>query len=489
MSEKTTPKRVTRRQFLRGAALAGAGIAIASCAPQTIVETVEVIKEVEVEKEVEVVKEVEVEVEKEVIVKETVEVMVEEAVLRIWFLPNFNDLIDLHIIETSQAAGREIGYEVLAEPLSGTAGWLAATAKYLAAMEAGTCADVVCPQLGSMQFMEQGLLAPMPDVYDKVGADLGGWHPVCDRNFALDGVGYLLDLGLAPGFMHVREDRVNDAGYSLPFKDLEEMRQCALAINDPDNNVYGTCFVYSENDDLMHVNPIFWAFGGAAFDEEANPTINTRQENFDALQWYTDLYTVDGITPEAATTWTGGGNNQSYLSGQGSMSINPGSIMAAVRRGDHSVEGLLEKTWLGPVPQWNDEFGPQCQTEAGQAYGIWSESPHLDAAKEILGIMWNPENYNQLMTMGQSYLFPALLGAFKEPFFAEDRWNQQVEQFVYPIMHDESWPAPVRPWTPLWATWAGPACKRVTLDGWTVEQALDEAQATVEETKATYEAE
>ena len=484
MSEKTVQKRVTRREFLRGAALAGAGIALASCAPQTIIETVEVEKIVEVEKEVLVPGEV-VEVEKEVIVKETVEVMVEEKVVRFWFLPNFNDLIDLHIIETSQAAGHEIGYEVLAEPLSGTAGWLAATAKYMAAMEAGTSADIVCPQLGSMQFMEQGLLMPMPDVYDKVGADLGGWHPVCDRNFSLDGVGYLLNLGLAPGFMHIREDMVNDAGFSLPFADLEELRQCAIAMNDPDNNVYGTGFVYSENDDLMHLQPLCWAMGGAAFTEDATPTLD-RQENIDALKWYTDLFTVDGVSPEASTSWTGGGNNQAYLTGQAAMVVNPGSIMAAVRRGDHSVDGLLEKTWLGPWPQWTEEIGAQCMTEAGQAYGIWSESPHGDAAKEVLQIMWSPENYNQLMTMGQSYLFPALLGAFKEPFFAEDRWNKQIEEFCFPIMHDESWPSVVRAWTPLWATWAGPACKRVILDGWTPEQALEEAQEVVEEVKATY---
>ena len=78
---------------------------------------------------------------------------------------------------------------------------------------------------------------------------------------------------------------------------------------------------------------------------------------------------------------------------------------------------------------------------------------------------WSPDVYVKMMQMGQSYLFPALMGAYEDPYFSEDRWNRQVVENVVPIMRDESWPATPAPWTSMWLTWAGRACSRVILDG------------------------
>jgi len=481
MSEKTTPKRVTRREFLRGAALAGAGLALASCAPQVIKETVVVEQTVEVEKQVEVTKEV----EKEVVVEKTVEVMSEEQILRIWTTQFFNPDITLHLIRSGQEGAAAIGFEAVVEPIVGS--FQEYAGKLTAAYEAGTLADIFAPQILTQAWMTQGIMMPIPDVYDKVGADGGGWHPIADRNFSMGGVGYMLNIGYAPGFMHIREDLVNDAGFSLPFADLAELRECAIAINDPDHNVYGTAFTYSEQDDLMHLQPLMWAMGGAAFDEEGNPTME-RQENIDALTWFTDLYLVDKVSPEAAVSWTGGGNNQAYLTGQGAMCMNPGSVLAAVRRGDTPIEGLLEKTYCAPWPQWSDEYGPQAQTEAGQGFGIQSETKFPDAAKEVLSYMFSLEQYTELQKMGQSYLFPALMGVYEDPYFADDRWNVQIVENVVSIMKDESWPAAPKAWTNLWSTWAGPACVDVCVNGMTPAEAMAKAQKTMEDIIAEYEA-
>jgi len=449
---------LSRRQFLHTAGLAGAGILAAACAPEIVTKEIEVTREVEV--------------------------MVGTQVVKFWMLPNFNANIDLHLIQSGQEAGREAGFDVLVEPVSGGGGWHEWTARLLASHEAGTSADIFTPQLGSMAFMEQSLLLPIPDVFDKAGAEGGGWTDVVMNNFTLDGVGYLMDIGHAPAFLHIREDLVNDAGFQLPFADLDELKEAAIAINDPDNNVYGTGMAMAEADDLMHLQPLLWAFGGAAWDEDSNPTL-TRPENAQALKWFTDLY-KEGLTPEASAAWGGGGNNQAYLSGQAAIVMNPGSVMAAVRRGDTSVPDLLAKSAAGPWPQWNAEFGPQCQTEAGQAYGIWVNSQVPDQAKQVLAFMWTPEQYIQLQRMGESYLWPALMGAYEDEFFTADKINQQVIDTCIPIMQDESWPSPPRAWTSLWSTWSGPACLRVVIDGWSPEEALEEAQKTVEAVKAEF---
>lgn len=462
-------QRISRRDFLRKAAIVGAGIAAAGCTPaatpavQEATATPQIIEKV---------------------VRETVEVPAAEKVLRMWTTRFFNPNITLTIFEQAQVAAREAGYVIDVEAVTGS--FQEYAAKLSAAAEAGTLPDIFAPQIATRQFINEGRLLPITDVYDKVGSDLGGWHPIADRNFRVDGTGYALDIGFAPAFIHIRQDLVEEAGFSLPFKDLDELTACAKALTDPANNVYGAGWAMALPDDLMHLQPLMWAFGGAAFDEEGNITLNS-PENVAALKWLTDQYTVEKVVPPAAINWDAGGNNQAYLTGQIAMAVNPGSILASARRKETPIEGLLEKTFCAPWPQRTPEIGPQAQTEAGQAFGINANSKFPDAAKQILLHLWSPEVYLGMMRNGQGYLFPALQGAYEDDYFTKDQWNKQVVDLVVPIMHDESWPSPPAPWTSMWSTWAGQACLRVAQDGWTPEQAMEEAQKIVEDARASFE--
>ena len=110
----------------------------------------------------------------------------------------------------------------------------------------------------------------------------------------------------------------------------------------------------------------------------------------------------------------------------------------------------------------------------------------MDEAKQVLQQMWQIDSYIELQKMGQSYLFPALYAAFDDPFFSDDKQNVEILDNVIPIMKDESWPSPPQAYTSLWATWAGPACLRVLVDGWSAADAMAEAQETVEAVKAEY---
>ena len=451
--QKSAPKGHSRRQFLRTAAIAGgAGLLTAACPaqpPQTV----------------------------------TVEVPAEQMVLRMWTTRFFNPNINLHLNEEAQNAGRAIGFAVDVQAIPGSFQEFAA--KLSAAAEAGTLPDIFSPQIATQTFMRDGRMLPIQEVWDEVGEGLGGWHPTAERNFTLDGVGYCLDIGFAPAFMHIREDLVEEAGFSLPFSDLEEMLAFGLAYTNADENLYGLGFAYGLPDDLMHLQPLMWAFGGAAFNEEGDITLDS-PENIEALQWYTDLYTVHEVVPPAAVNWEGGGNNQGYLTGQIAMAMNPGSILAAVRRGDTPIEDLLDKTYVAPWPQRTPEVGPQTQTEAGQAFGINKESQFPDEAQDVLRHLWSPDIYIKMMQMGQSYLFPALMGAYEDPYFSEDRWNKQVVENVVPIMRDESWPATPAPWTSLWGTWAGKATSRVILDGLSAAEAMKEAHDIVAQAREDF---
>ena len=464
----------SRRDFLRAAGWIGAGAVAAGCAPEVITKIVKETQIVTV-KETEIVQQV---------IKETVVAPAADKILRFWSTRFFNPKITLAFFEQSQVAGRAAGVTVDVEAISGS--FTEYVAKLTAAKEAGTLADIFAPQIGTRQFINNGWMLPITDVWDKVAADNGGWHPIAERNFKVNGEGYALDIGFAPAYLHIRQDLVEAAGFSLPFKDLADMVAFAKTYNKPADNLYGLAFAMGPADDLMHLQPLFWAHGGASFAEDGTITINS-SENIAALKWLTDLYTVDKLIPPGATTWDGGGNNQAYLTGASPIIMNPGSPLAAARRKESAVDDLLDKTFCAPWPQLNAKIGPQAQTEAGQAFGINSECKLPDEAKQVLLHIWSPEIYLTMMKEGQGYLFPALQGVYKDDYYTKDRWNKQVVDTVLPIMHDESWAGPPGAWTSLWSTWSGQAVTKVVQDGVTPEAALAEAQKIVEEARKTIE--
>lgn len=404
--------------------------------------------------------------------------------IRMWTINYFNRNIMEHFFEEARRAGERIGYTVEVEAIAGE--FQEYTSKIAAAADAGTLPDIFTPLIAMRQFIRDGRLLPIPDVWEKVGGDAGGWHPIAESNFSLDGVGHALTDGLIPAYMHIRRDLVEAAGFSLPFKDMDEMEACAKAITRPDDNVHGCGFGMSRNDDLHHLLPYMWAYGGALQDARGTITLDSPQ-NAQGLRRLTDLYRVHKVVPQGAVNWDAFGNNQSYLSGQGAMVINAGSLLAAVRRRESPVEDLLEQTYVGPVPQALPEIGPQCLTQPGMGFGINADTKHPEAAKEVLLHLWSPEVYTKLMRMSQSYFFPALMDIYDDEYFSEDPWNRQVVEGVMPFVHDESWAGPPRPWTMMWATWGGQAIRRVIEDDWEPQRAMAEAQQTVEAARDAYQ--
>lgn len=407
----------------------------------------------------------------------------EEKVIRMWMTRYFNPNITEHLFQEAKRAGEKLGFVVKPEAIVGD--FQEYAAKLAAAAEAGTLPDIFASQLSTLKFVKDGRLLPIQDIWEEVGNALGGWHPVAEANFSVDGVGYALDDGLIPAPMHVRQDLVNAAGFRLPFKNMDEMEQCAKAITDPAENLYGCGFSMGRADDLHHLQCYMWAYGGAVQDKQGNITLDT-PENAQALERYCNLYKVLKVVPPGAINWNAGGNNQSYLTGQCAMAINPGSLLASIRRGETPIEGLLEKTYMTPTPQAKPEFGPQTQTQAGTGFAISADTKFPEIAKKILLHLWSPDVYLKMMRMGQSYLFPALMGAYEDDYFTKDPWNRQIVENVLPIMHDESRAGPPQPWTMMWSTWAGQAIKRVVVDDWEPRRAMAEAHETVEAAKESF---
>ncbi len=295
----------SRREFLKGLAAVGAGLAIAGCKPAVVTVEKKVVETVVVEKVKVVEKEVvkTVEVEKEVV--KTVEV---EKVVTATPVPATPETVTVRFMIWGGAAEKaawqareelfskrypNIKIAILFPPGS-------YYEKLTAMLASGTAPDVFIPQ--SMRTaVPQGILLPL-DAYMEADPD---WDPddflpgTLERG-QYQGVQYCIPGGIGPQVVFWNVDYFEEAGLEnpndlhgkgewTPDKFLEYAR--ALTVKEGDRYTrFGYMFYWPEYVTWLH------HFGTPMFNEEYTKCLfddSTRA----AIQWLADLINVEHVSP------------------------------------------------------------------------------------------------------------------------------------------------------------------------------------------------
>lgn len=98
-------------------------------------------------------------------------------------------------------------------------------------------------------------------------------------------------------WMYYRKDWFEEAGIAPPTT-MEEMRQAAIALTDPDKGRYGFSMRGSAGGQ-HYIGSILEAFGSPVQDADGNVGLN-REKAIEAIDWYAGLYTRDKVTPPSA---------------------------------------------------------------------------------------------------------------------------------------------------------------------------------------------
>ena len=88
-----------------------------------------------------------------------------------------------------------------------------------------------------------------------------------------------------------RKDLTDAAGVSIGDNDSwDNVKAAAAAIHDPDNGVYGVCLRGKPGwgDNMAFITTVVNSFGGAWFDKDMKPALDTQEWN-DAINFYVDL--------------------------------------------------------------------------------------------------------------------------------------------------------------------------------------------------------
>jgi multiple sugar transport system substrate-binding protein len=158
-----------------------------------------------------------------------------------------------------------------------------------------------------------------------------------------------------------------------------------------------------------------WTFGAQEVDEDQNVIINS-QEMRDCLDWFRVFWNEACDT--SALAWDDSANNRAFLAQQIALTKNASSIyFFAKHNPDRTPEGMAENTnhHLGPV-------GPAGRYHilAPNSRCILRNSPNVDAAKDFLRFMMEPERYDEWIMAQEGFSTPYLPSYENHPMWDAD---------------------------------------------------------------------
>lgn len=194
-------------------------------------------------------------------------------------------------------------------------------------------------------------------------------------------------------------------------------------------------------DSYMNVFPVFWDYGSRWIDSDGSIKINSPETEF-CLSYFKELFQY---MPQEMIGWDGGGNNKELLSGRGSWTVNPPSIWASAK-----IKELPIAEKLTHVPLPSGPGGRYRNTDV-MNLGIWSFSPNIDLAKDLLRFLLEKEQV--MKQIGASWGYNEYhLATYRtypvHPIFEQEpalKYYQPAIETIVPA----GWPAPPSPETTI----------------------------------------
>lgn len=292
------------------------------------------------------------------------------------------------------------GVDVVVEPQT----WDTLTAKFLAAHVSGNAPDLIWVNSEDMaSVLEAGALEPFENLFmkDWTEEDLAD---VQDRFWdygADDGNHY--QMGFSRNYVGIlyRKDLLEEAGYTVPFKDWDEFRQAALDLTvDVDETTgirrygFGTPFSATKSNPIVLSNMLLKTYG-TLFHEDG--TANWANETgVAAVELMRAMMEEDGSIPMTCITTDIDSLCTDFAAGKYAMITGPST----------RIESLMETCVFDPetigiMAYPSDEEGvPSPAAITGWCCGVWSGSENKEIAGEFLEYMFSPESDQMWVTVG-----------------------------------------------------------------------------------------
>jgi multiple sugar transport system substrate-binding protein len=295
------------------------------------------------------------------------------------------------------------------------------TAKMLAAVQAGNPPDLGYHVLSIPQMYSLDIVEDVTDVVEQAVAQYGAVVPViANFNANIEGKWWAVPYMSNVGAWFARRDLFEAVGIDpTQLRTWDEYRDAALAVSDPDNNVWGWGLSINRSGDAHGlILGVIQGFGGSFTDETGLVVTFNTPETVAAVEWLAETYTSDKykpMLPPGVESWTDVGNNEAYLAGTVALTLNQFSIYANAKATGNPI---YENTAVIHGPMTNDGR----YLEAGNSgwLTIFKGSQNVDVAKELIIHLLDPENFTPMAQLGGGLFLPAYENLWTDELIASD---------------------------------------------------------------------
>lgn len=303
--------------------------------------------------------------------------------------------------------------------------------KWTASIESGNLPDLSFfgyQEIG--QFYASGIMRDLTPLVEKIEENYGKIFEKSKKAVTFEDKIYGIPFWGEGTALYYRKDLYQEKGISAPPNTWDEFKEYSIKLTDPQKGIFGAGIGYGAgNSDAEWLSrSIIWAFGGAIYSEDGKSAVINSPETLEAINFITQLFKEDKVTPPGAVGWDDGGNNTSYISGQSAMVVNTGSVIAAMKKNNPE---MLDKTGVIVLPQ-----GVAGRFTAGISnnLGIFKNASNPEFAEELLIFLMDPDWYKEWIVASAPLALPVYESLANEPIWLEPHnkaFMDSIETFEY----------------------------------------------------------
>src|SRR5687767_11430840 len=246
--------------------------------------------------------------------------------LRLWILKTYVEPTNKAIEAAAQRWAQKHGASVTVEYFT----FEDVQTKYVAAIENKNTPDVGQLETGApARFAGMGQLLDLSTFSRQIEGDVGKPPANVAPVTVIGGKTYSIPWFIMPAFWYVWRDVLEKNKVKLPTT-FEEAKAAAAAVTRPKDNFYGmgqswnrTADGYGVMQSLMYSYGVGWATKDGKYKSIKTPQMQT------VMKWATDIYT-NQLQPADTLTWTGSGNNENFIAKNIAQTSNGPSITFAM---------------------------------------------------------------------------------------------------------------------------------------------------------------
>lgn len=306
-------------------------------------------------------------------------------------------------------------------------------AKMQAAVQAGNPPDLSYHTLSVQQMHFLDIVEDVSDVVEEAIQKYGAVVPVtAEAEAKIDGKWYAVPFRSQADGWFARKDAFQGAGIDVTqLKTLGDFREACLKISDPAKQIWGWGITINKSGDGHgFITTTIQNFGGRFVDESGQKVTFNSPETVTAVKWLQETYSdpkYKPMLPPGIESWTDTSNNETFLAGKLGFTANAFTLYGKAKQDNNPIFpniAVLHK------PMTNDGT-TRLETGASAWLSIFKGSKNIDAAKQTIRALLDPENFLPMVRGGGGLFLPAYKNLWTDEVLALDPNFPTLQEIIF----------------------------------------------------------